>query len=114
MVRQTPIPALEEMYQWNRYPTYDVYVEMMNHFAETYPALCHLDTIGTSVEGRLILSLVMTGTEENDLSRPEFFYTSTMHGDERLPCRFRRRTLRRHIRTLSEKQGGDIPTDRSR
>lgn len=74
--------TLEEMYQWNRYPTYDVYVEMMNHFAETYPALCHLDTIGTSVEGRLILSLVMTGTEENDLSRPEFFYTSTMHGDE--------------------------------
>ena len=28
--------TLDEMYQWNRYPTYEVYVEMMNHFADTY------------------------------------------------------------------------------
>jgi len=74
--------TLDEMFRWDRYPTYDVYVEMMNHFAETYPSLCRLDTIGLSVQGRLILTLVITGSEPNDLVRPEFFYTSTMHGDE--------------------------------
>ena len=74
--------TLNEMYQWNRYPTYDVYVEMMNHFVETYPDLCRLDTIGTSVNGRLILCLAITGSADNDLYRPEFFYSSTMHGDE--------------------------------
>ena len=78
----TMATTLDEMRQWNRYPTYSVYVEMMNHFAEAYPDLCHLDTIGISVRGRLILSLVITGSEPNDLHRPEFFYSSTIHGDE--------------------------------
>ncbi len=86
---ETPAPksltmasTLEEMYQWDRYPTYEVYLQMMNHFVETYPDLCRLDTIGTTVQGRLILSLFITGTAETDVYRPEFFYSSTMHGDE--------------------------------
>ena len=75
--------TLEEMFQWNRYPTYEVYVEMMNHFADTYPGLCHLDTIGTSVQGRLILSLRLCSYVPNSCQpRPGFFYSSTMHGDE--------------------------------
>lgn len=74
--------TIEEMYQWNRYPTYDVYLAMMQHFVDTYPTLCHLDTIGTSVQGRLILSLVITGDGTNSYQRPEFFYSSTIHGDE--------------------------------
>ena len=74
--------TLEEMYQWDRYPTYDVYVQMMNHFAATYPDLCRLDTLGTSVQGRLLLCLFITGTSDNDLYRPEFLYSSSMHGDE--------------------------------
>ena len=49
--------TLEEMEAWNRYPTYEVYVAMMQRFADNYPDLCHLDTIGTSIQGRLILSL---------------------------------------------------------
>ena len=74
--------TLDEMYGWDRYPTYDVYVEMMNHFVSTYPELCRLDTIGTSVRGRLILCLAITGSALTDVYRPEFFYSSTMHGDE--------------------------------
>ena len=77
----TMATTLDEMYQWNRYPTYGVYLEMMNHFVETYPDLCHLDTIGTSVNGRLILSLVIVGTATTDIVRPNFFYSSTIHGD---------------------------------
>lgn len=78
----TMATTLDEMYRWDRYPTYEVYVEMMNHFVEAYPALCRLDTIGTSLRGRLILCLAITGTAETDIYRPEFFYSSTMHGDE--------------------------------
>ncbi len=74
--------TVEEMYTWDKYPTYDVYVAMMQQFADRYPELCRLDTIGLSVKGRLILSLAITGSEDNDLYRPEFLYSSTMHGDE--------------------------------
>ena len=74
--------TLAEMYRWDRYPTYDVYLDMMRHFVETYPDLCRVDTIGKSVRGRLILCLAITGTAETDIYRPEFFYSSTMHGDE--------------------------------
>lgn len=72
----------DEMYDWDKYPTYPVYVEMMQQMAENYPNLCHLDTIGTSVNGRLILCLVITGSNPQHPTRPEFFYSSTMHGDE--------------------------------
>ena len=74
--------TLEEMDAWDRYPTYEVYVAMMQRFADNYPELCRLDTIGTSIQGRLILSLEITGSALTDNYRPEFFYSSTMHGDE--------------------------------
>lgn len=74
--------TLEEMESWDRYPTYDVYLAMMHRFVESFPSLCSMDTIGTSVQGRLILSLAITGSPSPDSCRPEFFYSSTMHGDE--------------------------------
>lgn len=73
--------TFDDMANWDRYPDYPVYLAMMRHFVEKYPTLCHLDTIGTSEEGRLILSLAITG-DSGDTSRPEFFYSATMHGDE--------------------------------
>ena len=78
----TMATTLEEMDTWDKYPTYDVYMAMMQRFVDSFPDLCHVDTIGTSVQGRLILSLAITGSSDNDLYRPEFFYSSTMHGDE--------------------------------
>jgi murein tripeptide amidase MpaA len=74
--------TIEEMASWDRYPTYEVYVALMQRFAADYPTLCHLDTIGTSVQGRLILSLAITGSSLTEIYRPEFLYSSTMHGDE--------------------------------
>lgn len=70
------------MADWRHYPTYDYYVTMMQHYEQCYPSLCRLDTIGTSVNGRLILCLLMTGTEENGCNKPQFFYSATIHGDE--------------------------------
>lgn len=78
----TMATTVEEMAGWDRYPTYDTYLEMMRRWSEAYPTLCHVDTIGTSVQGRLILSMYIDPQTDADLYRPEFFYSSTIHGDE--------------------------------
>ena len=70
-----------QMANWDRYPTYSTYVSMMQQWATDYPTLCRLDTIGTSVQGRLILSMELTANP-TDTTLPEFFYSSTIHGDE--------------------------------
>ena len=72
---------VSQMAQWDRYPTYGTYVAMMQQWAADFPALCRLDTIGTSIQGRLILSLEIAGNLA-DTTLPEFFYSSTIHGDE--------------------------------
>ena len=74
--------TVEEMANWDRYPTYETYLAMMQQWVEAYPTLCHVDTIGTSVQGRLILSMYIEPQTDDDLYRPEFFYSSTIHGDE--------------------------------
>lgn len=78
----TMATTVEQMASWNRYPTYAVYLEMMQRWADEFPHLCHVDTIGTSVNGRLILSMYIQPQTDDDLYRPEFFYSSTIHGDE--------------------------------
>lgn len=67
---------------WQSYPSYDDYVLIMKDFQTNYPSLCNLDTIGTSVENRLVLVLKISDNVNTDETEPEVFYTSTMHGDE--------------------------------
>lgn len=74
--------TVDEMANWDRYPTYETYMQMMQQWTEKFPTLCHIDTIGTSVQGRLILSMYIQVQTFDEMYRPEFFYTSTMHGDE--------------------------------
>ncbi len=74
--------TVAEMANWDRYPTYDVYVQMMQDFATNYPDLCKLDTIGYSQNNRLVLVLKISDNVNTNEAEPEFFYTSTMHGDE--------------------------------
>lgn len=75
--------SIDEMRQWNRYPTYETYLSMMQMFADSFPTLCHIDTIGYSVSNRLILSAVLYDHTNPDSPQwPQFFYSSTMHGDE--------------------------------
>ena len=75
--------SIDEMRQWNRYPTYETYLSMMQMFADSFPTLCHIDTIGYSVNNRLILSAVLYDHTNPDSPQwPQFFYSSTMHGDE--------------------------------
>ena len=54
----------------------------MRRFAQTYPEICKLDTIGFSVNNRLIIALKISSNPYQDIDKPKFLYTSTMHGDE--------------------------------
>jgi len=67
---------------WNFYPTYDAYLSIMNQFQATYPSLCRLVDVGTTVNGRKLLSLVISDNVAVHESEPQFLYTSSMHGDE--------------------------------
>ncbi len=78
----TMATTIEEMLSWDKYPTYEVYVNLMREYETAFPNLCRLDTIGTSASGRLILCIEIAGNVCSDTNRPEFFYSSTMHGDE--------------------------------
>ena len=71
------------MADWKHYPTYGYYVEMMQRYAQRYPQLCRLDTIGRSVNNRLILCVRLSNSGLNTTElKPQVFYSSTIHGDE--------------------------------
>jgi hypothetical protein len=74
--------SVEEATDWQTYPTYTQYLTIMQGFAAAYPALCHLDTIGTSVNGRYVLALKISDNVSIKEDEPEVFYSSTIHGDE--------------------------------
>ncbi len=74
--------TVSQMSNWDKYPSYSVYVQMMQDFASNHSTICKLDTIGTSQNGHLILVLKITDNPNIDENEAEFFYTGQMHGDE--------------------------------
>jgi hypothetical protein len=67
---------------WNFYPHYQQYCDTMKYFATSHPAICKLDTIGTTVQGRLLLVLKISDSVLYDRGKPKFLYTSSIHGNE--------------------------------
>ncbi len=67
---------------WDFYPSYELYVEMMYAFEEQYPEICEVSSIGTSVDGRDLLVAKITDSLNVYQSEPRVLYTSSMHGDE--------------------------------
>jgi len=78
----TTASSVSKAYQWDTYPTYTQYDSIMQSFPVSYPSLCMLDTIGTSINGKLVLALRITGNPGAFATKPEVFYTASMHGDE--------------------------------
>ncbi len=74
--------SLEQIIQWNVYPTYEAYVNMMYQFQTNYPNICRIVDAGNSVQGRKILFAVISDNVNQREPEPQFMYTSTMHGDE--------------------------------
>lgn len=87
---QTPPSMLEEHvmwdgsnraeYDWDQYPTYSAYENMMYAFATNHPDKCEIIELGTLPSNRKILiAHINNGTTAG---KPKFLYTSTIHGDE--------------------------------
>jgi hypothetical protein len=73
---------LNQAMEWDKYPSYTQYDSIMKSFKTLYPELCRLDTIGRSINGKLILALKISDNAAKDEEEPEVFYSSSIHGDE--------------------------------
>jgi hypothetical protein len=74
--------SLNQAMAWESYPTYSQYDSIMQSFKTLYPTLCRLDTIGTSLNGKLVLALKISDNASSEEDEPQVFYSSTIHGDE--------------------------------
>jgi len=73
---------ISEIRAWDTYPTYDAYVAMMYQFQTNYPDLCKIIDAGNTVQGRKILFAVISDSVNFKKPKPQFMYTSSIHGDE--------------------------------
>jgi hypothetical protein len=81
-VTQSMASTPSAMAAWDRYPTYQAYLDMMRDYAAKFPSICRLDTIGFSTQGRLLLALKISDNAAIREDEPQCFYTSSMHGNE--------------------------------
>ncbi len=87
---QTPPSMLEEHvmwdgsnraeYDWDQYPTYSAYENMMYAFQTNHPDKCEIIELGTLPSNRKIL--IAHINNGSGAGKPKFLYTSTIHGDE--------------------------------
>jgi hypothetical protein len=73
---------IDDITDWDVYPTYDAYVNLMNQYAIDYPSICNLVDAGNTVQGIKILLVKISDNVNDREAEPQFLYTSTMHGDE--------------------------------
>jgi len=67
---------------WDYYPTYEEYEDMMIAFADSFPNICRLHNLGTLNSGKEILIVQISDNVGQKENEPSFLYTSSMHGDE--------------------------------
>lgn len=73
---------VNEIRGWDTYPTYDAYVSMMYQFQTNYPNLCKIIDAGNTVQNRKILFAVVSDSVNFKKPKPQFMYSSSIHGDE--------------------------------
>lgn len=73
---------MDEVLNGIAYPTYPLYLQMMEYFRDNFGDVCQIDTIGVSIEGRLLLAANISRKKTEKGSIPSALFTSSMHGDE--------------------------------
>jgi hypothetical protein len=68
--------------EWDFYPTYEAYLDLLNQFEQNYPDLCDVFSIGTTVQGRQLMVAKISANVDVQENEPRFMYTSSIHGDE--------------------------------
>ena len=71
-----------QIMEWDTYPTYQGYLDMMNNFQVLYPDICQLINFGTTVESRQLLTVKISDSVSVRKDKPQFFYSSSAHGNE--------------------------------
>jgi carboxypeptidase D len=64
------------------YHNYDTMTPLLQHYADTYPAIVRMVNLGNSVQGRALWAMHITDSPDIEEDEPEFKYVSTMHGNE--------------------------------
>jgi hypothetical protein len=82
IIESKSIKATKGIWEWDTYPTYTEYLAMMDSLVYFYPQLCKLVEIGQTTNGRKLLCLRITDNVNEKEAEPEFFYSSSIHGDE--------------------------------
>jgi murein tripeptide amidase MpaA len=79
--------AVTASVEYTRYYRPHEVAEALQAFAEAYPQLCMLGSIGTSYEGRSILLLTLTNQATgNDREKPAFWLDANIHATEVTGC----------------------------
>jgi hypothetical protein len=66
------------------YHTYAQTYSVLDSFARNYPTICHLDTIGFSVQGRAIWAMKVKNSPTVEEYKPEIRLAGNIHGDEQI------------------------------
>jgi len=64
------------------YHTYEELTAELDSIAGEHPDICHLESIGESMQGRDLWFMKISDNVNQEEDEPEFKYISTMHGDE--------------------------------
>jgi hypothetical protein len=73
---------LANISSWDTYPTYNAYVQLMTQFQTAHPNICKIIEVGTTVQGRKLLFAKITQNVDVKGAKPQFMYSSSMHGNE--------------------------------
>ncbi len=74
--------------QVDKYPTYDGYINLLSRFQSDFPDLCTVDTIGESIQNRLILAAKISDEVHENEMEPIVSNTGAVHGNETLGFMF--------------------------
>lgn len=75
---------MDEIVAKGFYHTYQQVCDSLNAWASRYPAICRLDTIGLSVQNRVILGVRITSNPRLEEKEPEIRVIGAMHGNEKI------------------------------
>jgi len=81
--------AIDEVYRRNfessrgRYLTYSEYLDTMRIIAQSYPAICKLDTLIVTATGYLVLGMKISDSAGYNQPEPRILFEGDIHGDEK-------------------------------
>ena len=72
-------------FDFYRYPTYSAYLSQMNAWAQQYPDVCKLDTLGWTAGSNgphALLNMIISSDLSVTNGKPKYMNTTAIHGDE--------------------------------